>query len=155
VSPRLLPGVLIASTLVAVVLLSLPTAPTEPPLVAPISPTGVQPRPTAQGAEAVSLHRDLFRYGAAPVTATPVEAAPTREVTAAPTTAPTAVPVKLVGVLKKGGTVRAALSIEGEVFVAAAGETVAGYAVVSIDADEGVVVRGSDGQEIRLRVEGR
>jgi hypothetical protein len=54
-----------------------------------------------------------------------------------------------VGLLSKGGAPQAALSIDGEVWVAGLGEEVGGYTVVSLD-EGGVRLRGPDGDDIVL-----
>lgn len=72
---------------------------------------------------------------------------------ASPPVAPAPSPspiVRLVGLLRRGGRVRAALAISGETAVLAPGESAAGYTVVSIDEDEGVRLRGPDGSPILL-----
>lgn len=54
-------------------------------------------------------------------------------------------PVRLVGLVHQRGTLKAALSVGGQVAVVAAGETYLGFRVVAIDADQGVRVEGPDG----------
>jgi hypothetical protein len=56
-------------------------------------------------------------------------------------------PIRLVGFVRKGGRVRAVLSLSGAVTVLAAGEEADGYAVIAIDEDNGVTVRTPDGSE--------
>ena len=58
--------------------------------------------------------------------------------------------VRLVGLLRRGRQVKAALAITGETYVLAAGESVAGYTVMGIDEDEGVRVKMPDGSTIVL-----
>jgi hypothetical protein len=58
--------------------------------------------------------------------------------------------VRLVGLLRRGGRLRAALAIVGETVVLAPGESSGGYSVVSIDEDEGVTLRGPDGSTVTL-----
>lgn len=79
----------------------------------------------------------------APATPPPLEAAP-REPE----------PVRLVGLVNRGGKLRAALSILGEVVVLGPGEEAEGYRVLSIDSDRGVRLRGPDGTERALAPEG-
>jgi hypothetical protein len=95
--------------------------------------------------------RDPFRYAeerrqgnasAAP----PVKAAPSPP----PAPAPSANPLRLIGVVRKGGTVKAAVSMWGETVVMAEGEESRGYKVLSIDDEGGVRLRGPDGAELTL-----
>ena len=60
--------------------------------------------------------------------------------------------VRLVGILRRGGKLHAALSVRGEVVVAAVGESPAGYSVVSIDPSSGVVIADPSGERIRLQL---
>ncbi len=73
------------------------------------------------------------------------------EVTAAPPIPQSLEPtVRLVGFVRRGGKICAALSIRGEVVVAAVGESAAGYSVVSADPASGVEVTDPSGVRIRL-----
>ena len=95
--------------------------------------------------------RDPFRYaeehrqGATSAPA-PINAAPS------PAPAPTASanPLRLIGVVRKGGTVKAAVSLWGETAVMAVGEESRGYKVLSIDDEGAVRLRGPDGSELTL-----
>ena len=58
--------------------------------------------------------------------------------------------VRFVGLLRRGGRLRAALAIVGETVVLAPGESSGGYSVVSIDEDEGVTLRTPDGSTVTL-----
>jgi len=60
---------------------------------------------------------------------------------------PSPAPVSLVGLVRQAGEVRAALSIEGQVEIAAVGDEVSGYRVLSIDDESSVRLRGPDGVE--------
>jgi hypothetical protein len=109
----------------------------------PVTP-GLAPEP--------ALSRNIFEYAEAP--AAPVAAAPARvfrppspqpSVLLSPPPPP--VPeVRLVGVVVRGGQRKAALYVRGEMAVLAAGETAGGYTVLSIDEDDGVRVRGPEGE---------
>jgi hypothetical protein len=71
----------------------------------------------------------------------------------APIAAPSPSPspaVRLVGLLRRKGELKAALAILGETVVLAPGESAAGYTVVSIDEEEGVRVQGPDGGTLQL-----
>jgi hypothetical protein len=98
--------------------------------------------------------RNVFEY------AMPTDQ-PVRQVTPAPQATPepptpreavSAVPepVRLVGLVNRGGRLRAALFILGEVVVLAPGEEAEGYRVLSVDPDRGVRLRGPDGTERAL-----
>jgi hypothetical protein len=98
--------------------------------------------------------RNVFEYSdAAALPAMPVA---TRAVTTAPL--PSVAPpepspsplVRLVGLVRRGAQTRAALAVAGATVVLAAGESAAGYTVVTIDEDEGVRVRTPDGSSIVL-----
>ncbi|HZM49645.1 MAG TPA: hypothetical protein VFE68_04105, partial [Vicinamibacteria bacterium] len=52
--------------------------------------------------------------------------------------------VRLVGLLRRGSHLKAALAITGETYVLGSGESAAGYTVVGIDEDEGVRVKMPD-----------
>jgi hypothetical protein len=54
--------------------------------------------------------------------------------------------VRLVGVVLRGGQRKAALAIRGELAVIAAGETVDGYTVLAIDEEDGVRIKGPEGE---------
>lgn len=97
--------------------------------------------------------RNVFEY----VSAASRPAAPTRSLAAAPPVAPAALasppappPLRLVGLLRRGAQVKAALAIMGETVVLASGESAGGYTVLAIDDDEGVRVRTPDGSTIVL-----
>jgi hypothetical protein len=56
-------------------------------------------------------------------------------------------PVRLVGFVRKEGTLLAALSLSGTVVVLAVGEEAEGYSVLALDEDAGVTLRTPDGSE--------
>jgi hypothetical protein len=97
--------------------------------------------------------RNVFDYADTPVRAAgpparPAAVAPAAVASVAPPPPPPA--VRLVGLLRRGKQLKAALAITGETFVLAAGETAAGYTVMGIDEDEGVRVKMPDGSTIVL-----
>jgi hypothetical protein len=55
-------------------------------------------------------------------------------------------PVRLVGVVLRGGKRKAALAIRGELAVIGPGESADGYTVVAIDEEEGVRLVGPEGE---------
>ncbi|MCG6927643.1 MAG: hypothetical protein LJF30_20340 [Acidobacteria bacterium] len=94
--------------------------------------------------------RNIFRYGDEPHVnsgSAPVAARPS-----AIGTAETLIPesrTRLVGLVERGERRAAALSIDGEVVVLGAGESVAGFTVLVVG-DEEVILRGPDGGEETL-----
>jgi hypothetical protein len=56
---------------------------------------------------------------------------------------------RLVGLVRRGGVVRAAFAVDGEVVLAGPGEAVGGLTVIAAD-EEGVRVRREDGREETL-----
>jgi hypothetical protein len=91
--------------------------------------------------------RDPFRYldDSAPPPSRPVATSP-----ADPEPEPPAPALRLVGLIRQGGHLRAALSIHGMSVTAAVGEMVEGYTVLSVDEDDGVRLQDPSGTEILL-----
>jgi hypothetical protein len=118
--------------------------PPPPPRASILQQNGPPPPP------APDPSRNPFLYGGL----VEPEEEPVREPRRAPvaTPAPTPSPasVRLVGLVGQGGQLRAALAIEGDVLVAAAGEDAGGYHVLSVDPDAGVRLRTPDGVELVL-----
>jgi len=96
--------------------------------------------------------RDPFRYvdehRGGPGATTSPRPAPPASVVAAP--APSANPLRLIGLVRKGGSLKAAVSMWGETVVLGTGEESRGYRVLSIDDEGGVRLRGPDGSELML-----
>jgi len=96
--------------------------------------------------------RNVFEYVSA--ASRPAAPAPTMAVapvaSAAMASSPAPPPVRLVGLLRRGAQVKAALALMGETVVLASGESAGGYTVLAIDEDEGVRVRTPDGSTIVL-----
>jgi len=96
--------------------------------------------------------RDPFRYadqraaGAAPPAPAPI--APPPLPPPAPTPSPN--PLRLIGLVRRGGALKAALSMWGETVVLGEGEESRGYKVLSVDEERGVSLRGPDGAEVSL-----
>jgi hypothetical protein len=111
-------------------------------------------RPAAREASPppVALSRNPFRYADEPV-ARAAPAAPARAlpVDPEPAPSPTPEPIRLSGFVRRGSELRAVLSVGGTTQVIAAGETVEGFKVLSIDEDVGVRIRGRAGEELVLR----
>lgn len=118
---------------------------------APSEPRAARPASRADTVPALP-ERNVFEYAhpadkpEARVTVAPEPAPPTPQETAS--RAPE--PVRLVGLVNRGGKLRAALSILGEVVVLGPGEEAEGYRVLSVDSDEGVRLREPDGTERAL-----
>ncbi|MBI3931852.1 MAG: hypothetical protein HY317_00425 [Acidobacteria bacterium] len=110
-------------------------------------PTNAPPPLTAPSMPSLDA-RDPFRF-AEEDSAPPRGPAP--GVPVAVTAAPPAPPgLRLVGLVSRGGRLHAALAAAGDVVVAAPGDEVAGYAVVSVDEEAGVHLRSQDGTTIVL-----
>jgi hypothetical protein len=121
-----------------------------PPEALPPAPPaiGPSPEPTVDPPES-SPARDLFRYADEP-SAEPVS--PRARVVTPPTAAPTPVaeaPVRLVGLVRQSGGLRAAVAIRGEVVLLKPGESADGWTLVALDEDA-VRLRGPDGHETVL-----
>ena len=124
-----------------------PTKVPDAPQPAPPRETPLPPAPAVP--EPARPLRNLFEYGEAPPAEPAVRPRPLiLEPEAAPTSAP--VPVRLVGILHRGGTVKAAIVVEGNLVLLSPGDSSAGYSLLSADEDDGAVVRTPSGAEIRL-----
>jgi hypothetical protein len=112
------------------------------------------PRQPGEAAAAVpSSLRNVFEYSDVVRPVAPPASRPVAAATLPPLTMPSPSPspaVRLVGLVHRAGRTRAALAVAGDTVVLGAGETAAGYTVVSIDEDEGVRVRTPDGTIIVL-----
>lgn len=109
---------------------------------APAAPIGERP-PSSVPARVRDLFEFADRAAEAPPTLLPQALVP-------PPLEPQpalASPLRLVGFVRRGDTLRAALSVTGDVIVLAVGEEADGYAVLAIDEDAGVTVRSPDGSE--------
>jgi hypothetical protein len=118
-----------------------------------VAPTA-DPSPTAAaGAETdPGRLRDIFHFRDEMAAAAPPVGRLRAAAPATPAPAATATPApgpRLVGLLRRSGTVVAALSLDGAVELAAPGESAAGVMVLAI-ADDSVRVRRSDGSEETL-----
>ncbi len=95
--------------------------------------------------------RNVFEFQDAP-TASGAAIAPRPRAVASPPMVPPALAlpepaqVLLVGIVVRGGQRKAALRLLGELAVLAPGESAEGYTVMSIDEEEGVRLRGPEGE---------
>ena len=120
-----------------------------PPSVAPADSEAMAPR--LPSPETIPpLQRNPFEFEAPPAPAgSPVRAASEPAppgVVDQPTTSP-----RLIGFVRRGESLNAALVLEGDTVLLARGESALGYTVVSVDAEEGVLLRSPDGAERLLR----
>jgi hypothetical protein len=121
---------------------------------APPSPRGSVPgaslRSTEAPAEVTSPlpARDPFRYLDADAASRAKALPPAPEPKALASDAPP--PLRLLGFVRRGDDLLAALSLFGAVVTAGAGEWVEGYAVLAVDEDAGVRLRAPDGAELVL-----
>ena len=119
------------------------------------APPPRRPRPpqAARGGAALGPppDRNVFEYASRPVTDAPAPPTATLgPVTAASPEAATPAPaVRLVGLLRRGGVLKAALSVRGETLMVGPGDAAGDYRVISIDED-GVRLRAPDGTTITL-----
>ena len=148
--------ILLLALLVALSAVVLTRGAGEPPsLPAPVVPPAVRPPLGNQYAAPladVQPARNPFRYADEDE---PSEALGGLEAEGpspvpTPATAPAA-PLRLVGFLRHAGRLRAALSLQGEVVLAAPGDELGGFVVLSVDEDAGVVLRDARGTETSLR----
>ena len=123
-----------------------PARPSVPPEAPPPREVARPEETTPPEPLAALPARDIFRY------AQPAPPPSSRLSAGAQTKppAPSAAPVRLIGLVRRGGRLCAALAIAGEIDLAGAGETAGGVAVLSVDEDQGVRVRLPDGHELLL-----
>ena len=123
----------------------------EPSVPPPPRRAAAAPRPAPRETPAPGAPgRTVFEFlepVAAP-RATPPKPPPTPSVEASIAPEPVPPPaVRLVGLVHRGGALRAALSVRGTVVILGLGEESEGYRVLSIDEDTGVRLAGPDGAE--------
>jgi hypothetical protein len=121
-----------------------------PPRPRAVPPDAALPQPLPE-APPLDSGRDPFRYLEAGTDALSFERAPALppppEASAAP---PTPAPLRLLGFVRRGEVLMAALSVYGVVVTAGPGESAEGYEVLAVDEDTGVRLRGLDGSEVAL-----
>jgi hypothetical protein len=124
-----------------------PLLPPVPPTVEPAPPRA--PLAAAPPPAAPRLDRDPFRYlEAEEPFLLDEEDAPAASPLPEPQATPA--PLRLVGLIRQGGRLHAALSIHGFAVTAVAGDVVEGYQVVGIDEDAGVLLRDESGALVSL-----
>jgi hypothetical protein len=142
--------VAVAVALLAAVVLLRDMGGGAPPSVA--RPRARPMRPARSGSAPLSAStRNVFEYGprAAPE-ATRAPAAPVAPSLPPIVDQPVAAPaVRLVGLVRRAGVMKAALQVHGETMVVGAGEAAGDYRVLAIDED-GVRLRAADGTTITL-----
>lgn len=115
-----------------------------------------RPSPPRPAATPWGPSRNLFLYADGPaVTALPAPppVGPGHAPRAAlPGPAATATPsaVRVVGLIRRGGQLKAALMVQGEMTLAGKGERAGAYTVLEVDEETGVRVRGPEGEETLL-----
>ncbi len=96
--------------------------------------------------------RNVFEYGSRLVEGSrPSQAPPPPAMDPTPPPSQAPEPVRLVGIVSRGGSPKAALVIDGEVVVLATGQQAEGYTLLSIDSDTGVRVKGPEGHDLSLQ----
>jgi hypothetical protein len=124
----------------------------EPAVPHPPRRAAAEPRPAPREAPAPGApDRNVFEF-LEPVAAAratpPPKPPPTPSAEASLSPEPVPPPaVRLVGLVHRGGALRAALSVRGTVVILGLGEESEGYRVLSIDEDTGVRLAGPDGAE--------
>lgn len=127
------------------------------PASAGSAPPGADAAPrvgAGRTAEALARpERDPFRYGRPDRAAGAPAGVERREEQERPVATPEPpAAVRLVGFIRQGDELRAALSVLGRVALVAEGETVEGVTVLGVEQDEGVRVRLPDDSERELRL---
>jgi hypothetical protein len=137
------------AALAAVVLLRAIGGEAPPPVARPRARPA---RPVLSGSAAPpSFTRNVFEYGPRPTPGpTSRPAAPLAPTLPPVVDQPVAAPaVRLVGLVRRAGVIKAALQVHGQTMVVGAGEAAGDYRVVAIDED-GVRLRAADGTMITL-----
>jgi sRNA-binding protein len=121
------------------------------PVLPPPLPARARTPARAAAAPAEMPRRNVFEYESASPVPRPAPAFVPRLPAPAEAPAPSPEPpVRLVGLVRRAGGLRAALAIAGETVVVGAGETAGDYIVIAVEED-GVRLRTADGVTITLR----
>jgi hypothetical protein len=127
---------------------SVPVAPPPPARERPRAPARTADRPLDPPS------RNVFEYAAPKPVERPspayVPPPPTPALESAPPPEP---PVRLVGLVRRAGALRAALSVHGETVVVGVGDAAGDYRVIAVDED-GVRLRAPDGSTLTLVTSG-
>jgi hypothetical protein len=108
-------------------------------------------RPTPPDVDLLGI-RNIFRYGDEQTTADrSVDEGDAVEFETNETPPPAPAPVRVVGLVRRAGTLVVALAINGEVILLGAGESGSGFTVLGIG-EEAVHLRGPDGEETLLEL---
>jgi hypothetical protein len=141
----------LAGLVVALAAAVLGPAPAPTPLRRPPARQAEAPRlpdgaSAARSADPAGI-RDVFRFADDRGSAAHGQPAAARVATELAVPAPPG--PRLVGLVRRAGRLMAALSVDGEVELAAPGHSIAGVTVISVG-EEGVRVRRADGSELTL-----
>jgi hypothetical protein len=142
-------GARILTVLTLAVFVGVAFRPSLPPegSVRPVAPGGTG-TPSPEREEGGLKFRDPFRFAEAEVPKV-ARRAPTPTV-ASPSSSPAPPAVTLLGLLRSPRGLEAVLSIEGEVTIVRAGETLEGYTLLALDEDRGARMRDPSGHEFVL-----
>ncbi len=99
-----------------------------------------------------ALARNPFDYADVPPPSRAADSPRVSALAPAPTLMPEP-PVRLTGFVRKGGKVRAALFVRGEMVLLGIGEASNGFTLLAADEDSGVRLRDPQGAELVLAVE--
>lgn len=117
------------------------------------------PAPAETGAGAATPSRNVFEFvdraPAARIAPLPRVVVPAPLAPEMAPSLPAPSPVRLVGLVRRGRVLHAALSVSGQLAVLGVGEESDGYVVLAIDEDVGVTVRTPDGSQQVLSAESR
>lgn len=123
------------------------------PLEAPPPPRIRRPSAVVQPSpEIVRPTRNVFEYASAPAAPAPAwspKPRPEPEVETAAAAPPVPPAVRFLGLVRRGGALKAALSFRGETVVLGVGEEEGGYRVTAVD-DDGVRLVAPDGTTLTL-----
>lgn len=152
-SARTLVVVVLATAVLAALVLMRDPGGGTPPL--PAAPRARAPRPVRSGSARPPVSaRNVFEYAPRPAADPSLRPPAPKELDAPPVVVPPIAPlVRLVGLVRRGGALKAALLVHGESVTVGLGEVVEGYTVAAIDED-GVRLRASDGSTLTLAVGG-